>query len=450
MFTLLNRRWAEARAAEPDSGAAVVEYVGIVIFVGVLLSSLTVSYTPIGQTIISKLCQALGGECVAPSAGAPDDKPPSGPCVVSSKNFQANADVSISFVDFGGGEGMLTEKLSDGTYRVTLVDTGKLGASLSAGAVYAQLHVGNHGGELGATASVSAALQGSYGTEYTFNSAQDVAAFQKWANQKFVTDAASTVVGPAANFGSWLYNKVTGNNYKPPAPSAHYVEGGLVIDGQALAGGITAGGQASLSFGSGAGVRVDADGNTTVYNKVTLDGQAAVDLGLTDAAGGSVSVDSMMAVTVDSSGKITNVSYTGVATAEGSYNLTQMAGYPLQNAGSTGISVTASFPVTDANRADAQKMLVGMGVASMAGMVGTPVSQAVALPWIFNQAKANGDVTAQTLDVSNDDLAGAALGLEAPAVGGLSFDVGASTSTTTSTGAWYLGSNGWDRWEACS
>lgn len=456
MSELISRRHGRTPPGRmrSDEGAAAVEYVGIVIAVVALLLSLAVLFAPLGDVIYKRYCEAVasltGGTCASPVAQVPDDNPPDVPCVQSSDEFNAEFGVSIAFVDLGAGMAMVTEKLSDGTYQVALIDKGKIGATLSSGGIDAKLKIGGYGGEYGAGASVSAALEGAYGKEYTFNSAEDASKFQEWAAAEYGQKAASSG-GPATGLAYWTGRKLmdafTGYDYKPPAPSAVYGEANVVISGQAEAGAIVAGAGADISFGTGAGVRLDSDGNTTVYTKVTLDGQAAIDLGLQPTSG-SVGVETVVAVTVDSSGEVTEVGFTGAASAEGSYNLTQLAGMPLQDAGGKGIGLNATFPVTDANRADTLTALAGLGVVQVSG--GGAMAQAVALPWIMNQALADGDVWVQTYDVSADQLLGAALGVEAPAVGGLGFTADAATSSKTSTGAWYRGRDGWLKWEECS
>jgi hypothetical protein len=105
--------------------------------------------------------------------------------------------------------------------------------------------------------------------------------------------------------------------------------------------------------------------------------------------------------------------------------------------------------VTDANRAGVTSALVGIGVlAATTGQPFTAPQQAI--PAIMLEARRSGDITAQTMDVSTQNLLDAALSLKAPLVGGLGFGLGASTSSTDSTGAYYLGANGWKDWAACA
>ncbi len=456
MLVQMSRRRGALRADARDEGAAVLEYVGMIIALAFLVVSLTLLFTPMGKDLSQKLCEAVtsvtGGSCSSSSADVPGDRRPTKPCVTNTSEFAAKAGVSIAFVDLGSGMKMVTERLSDGTYRVTLVDTAKLGASLSAGEAVAKLRIGGYGGEAGLSASVSGALEGAYGREYTFGSAQDVADFQEWAAREYSKNVAKGVAGPPGGLGievgTWLWNKITGYDYRPPEPSATYGEANVVVSGQAMAEVVTAGARGDLSFGSGAGVRRDSAGNITVYTKVTLDANAAADLGLQTVARGSAGVETVVSVVVDPKGNVTEVGFTGAASAEGAYDLTRLAGTPMADTGGRGVGLNATFPVTDANRAGTIEALRGLGVVNVNG--GVPMGQAAAVPWILSQARDKGDITVQTYDVAKNELLAASLGLKVPGIGGLGLSADATTSEKSSTGAWYLGRDGWQKWEECS
>jgi hypothetical protein len=66
------------------------------------------------------------------------------------------------------------------------------------------------------------------------------------------------------------------------------------------------------------------------------------------------------------------------------------------------------------------------------------------------QARANGDVTAEFIDVSSSNLLSAVLAFKAPAIGGLGVNIDAGTSESTTTNASYLGDDGWVDWTACT
>ncbi|MCL2454756.1 MAG: hypothetical protein FWD18_05575 [Micrococcales bacterium] len=430
-----------------------VEYVGIVFVVALLLGSITISTTPIGNAIVAKLCQAIGADCGIAIA-ATEKAPPEDPCVQSSRQEDISGQVSISFVDLGSGKSMLTETLSDGTYRVTIGDSVHLGATLSAGEATAKLKIGDVGGGLDVSADVSAALKLGGGQEYTFDSLAQVEDFQAWAYKEFGRDVAKSVTGPVlglgVDFGFFISDLITGYDYKPPAPSAVYLEGGVVAGGSASAQVIVAGAEGSIEGSVSLGTRVDtATGDITVYNKVTLDASASAQLGIVSGVHGSAGIETIVETTMNSQGEITGVGWTAVASAEGgATDLTLLAsGAPLTEAAGKGVTMSASYPVTDANRDQTHAFLRAMGVSTLAG--GPAMTQALAIPWILDEARANGDITVQTLDVSKDNIFDAALALKAPAVGGLGFEAQAGVTSTSTNDAWYLGNSGWVKWKDC-
>ena len=452
-------------AGHGDDGAATVEYAGAILVVVALVSSLVVATTPLGGTIMAKLCEAFGASC-ATASGPVDgdgDRIPEEACTVTTDTQTINGKVSIAFIDLGSEGAMAVERMSDGTYRVTVSGQGGIDAVLSAGEAKGGLQIGDYGGSLELSASVSAGLFAGAGLQYDFTSEKDVEAFVGHVHRELVKSGAKGVLGtsnPAVgigvDLGSWLLDKVTGYDYSPPSPQSSYYEGGIAGNAGASAGAIIAGGSAAVDISKALGFQIDhTTQDVTVYNRVTLDGEAAVQLGLSSSdeswgqgANGSAGIEMVVSTTVDSSGKITGVSFDGAATSEGAMALTQLAGFPLGGSGGKGVQMSASFDVTDANRARVLAALQGVGAVAAAS--GGAVGPEVAIPAILAEARANGDITAQLLNVGNQNLVDAALSLKAPAVGGLGFELGASTSSAETTDAFYLGGSGWKDWEACT
>jgi hypothetical protein len=70
--------WRRA-AASRDEGAGSVEYLGATMFVAVIIMSLLMPATPLGNQIAAKLCAAFGTTCGSDTAGpAVTDGPPEG------------------------------------------------------------------------------------------------------------------------------------------------------------------------------------------------------------------------------------------------------------------------------------------------------------------------------------------------------------------------------------
>lgn len=453
------------RGASGDGGAASVEYAGAIVVVVAIVVSILVSATSIGGTIAAKLCEAVGTSCATASGPVDEDgdRIPEEACTVRTDTEQINGKVSIAFIDLGSEGTMAVEQMSDGTYRVTVSGEGGIDAVLSAGEAKGGLQIGDYGGSLELSASVSAGLFAGAGLQYDFTSKQDVEAFVGHVHRELVKSGAKGVLGssnPAIGLGvdagSWLWDKITGYSYTPPSPGSTYYEGGVAGNASASAGAILAGGSGSLDVSDALGFEIDhATQDVTVYNRVQLDAQAAVQLGLSSSDGnwgqganGSAGIEMVVSTTVDKSGNITGVSFDGAATAEGAMALTQLAGFPLDGSGGKGVQMSASFDVTNANRAQVQAALAGLGV--MAVTTGGAMGPEAAIPLILAEARSSGDVTAQFLNVGNQNLVDAALSLKAPAVGGLGFELGASTSSAETTDAFYLGGSGWKDWEACS
>lgn len=454
-----------ARGASGDGGAATVEYLGVVLVVIAIIGSVIVGATPVGDAIMARLCEAFGTTCGTASGPVDDDgdRVPEDACTVSTDTEQINGKVSVAFIDLGTEGTMVVEKMSDGTYRVTVSGQGGIDAVLSAGEAKGGLQIGDYGGSLELSASVSAGLFAGAGLQYDFDSEGDVQDFVDHVHRELVKSGAKGVLGssnPAigigVDVGGWLIDRITGYDYQPPSPNSSYYEGGVAGNASASAGGILAGGSASVDLASALGFEVDHETqDVTVYNRVNLDAEAAVQLGLSSSdgnwgqgAGGSAGIEMVVSTTVDKTGKVTGVSFDGAATAEGAMALTQLAGFPLDGSGGKGVQMSASFDVTDANRSQVLAALGGLGVMSVA--TGGAVSPQVAVPAILAEARRSGDITAQLLDVGNQNLVDAALSLKAPAIGGLGFELGASTSSSDSTDAFYLGSSGWKDWEACA
>ena len=447
-----------------EDGAGSVEYIGAILVVGALILSLVMGSTPVGALIAEKLCDAFGTSCAAGDRDADGDRVPDQACTLGEDSENINANVTIAFIDLGADGTMTIEKMSDGTYKVTVGGEAGAAAVASAGEIKGGLQIGDYGGALALTADARAGIFAGAGVEYEFSSKKDAEDFTEYVHRTIAKSGAKSVgsaINPAVGVGvdviGWAIDKVTGYSYDPPLPDYSYYEAGISGAGNAQADAILAGGSASANLTTALGARINHETkDVTIYNKVNLDAEAAAKLGLSASDGnwgqgaeGSASIEIVVATTVDSSGTLKDVSFDGAATAEGAAALTGLAGFPLQGSGGKGVSLSAQFDVTDSNRTAVTSALVGIGV--LAATTGQPFSAPQqAIPAIMLEARRSGDITAQTLDVSGQNLVNAALGLKAPLVGGLEFGLGASTSTQESTGAYYLGANGWKDWAACA
>ena len=151
-----------------DEGAGSVEYIGAILVVVAIIGSVTVSVTPVGNTIMAEICAAFGAEC---GAGVVVAEPPTQPdqqCTQGSTTSGLTAGVSIAFIDLDGGGEMTVDRMSDGTYRVVLDGEAGVAAVASAGEAVGALTINDYGGALELSADASAGVLGRGGAEFTF------------------------------------------------------------------------------------------------------------------------------------------------------------------------------------------------------------------------------------------------------------------------------------------
>ena len=446
-----------------DRGAGTVEYLGGILVVALIIGSLVMGATPVGNTIAYKLCQAVGTTCgslTTIDAGAPPKAPPANACTVSSKGAEVGFGGSIAFIDMGEKGEVAVDKMSDGTVRVTVSGEVGVEASVSAGEAVGALQIGDYGGGVALEAKAGAGIFSGAGVEYSFKTEKEATEFTDWVKQTTVDGAliASPLapVGVTRVAGRWVKDLFTGGGYKPPAPNSSYYEGGVSASADVSASAIS-GGSASAAYSNALGFKLNHDTkDMTFYNKVEISAEAAVQMGLSTSdekwgagASGNASIEIVVATTVDSAFELKTVELSGAATAEGAGSLTALAGFPLQGGGGKGVQFSASLDVSGSNRLKTQQILGQMGVATVAGV---PPGQAVAtaIPALIQEARANGDVTAAFVDVSSQNLINAAVSLKAPLIGGAGINLSASTSSSEVTDAHYLGNDGWKKWTQCA
>lgn len=452
------------RHVRGDDGAATVEYAGLIIVVVAIILSVVMAASPVGATIAARLCEAVGGSCGSTTPVAADDQPTKA-CVVSTNTVNAKANVTIAFIDIGGERSVKVERFSDDTVRVTVAGEAAVQAVLSSPEAYGKLRVLDHGGMVGAGGSAGGGLLAGGGLEYTFPDDAAAGEFTDWLTRQAVKEGLTVagsagspmtgpLVGPAVEAGDWLLRKITGYDYTPPAPGAWYVEGGKVVSAGGSIGDLVSGAAGSFRAEDVLGMKVAEDGSKTVYTRVEMTADGLAQLGLSPenpvvGAGGSFNLGAQVVIgtTIDASGKLVSVALDGAATAEGSTTLSTLFGAPPLDGGK-GVQLSSEFPVTDANRARVEASIAA--IAGGALMTGPGTAGAAAAPFVFQEAARNGQVTAQFADVDTSGLVDAALGVKAPAVGGLGFGLGAGTSESTTTGGKYLTDTGWKEWAACA
>lgn len=112
-----------------DDGQTTAEYVGLIVIVGIVLGAIAAG--PLGgrlsELIQQAICQVSGEPCPAELA---DAGTPEYACEISGWEGRGGIDARVGFVDLGAGTSLRMSERSDGTFRVTTLDDGTVGASL--------------------------------------------------------------------------------------------------------------------------------------------------------------------------------------------------------------------------------------------------------------------------------------------------------------------------------
>ena len=104
---------------------ALVAVVAVVLAIGGAVAGGPGIVNAIGGALRRAICLVGGGDCRPPQPKA---------CVLSASDASVRASVELTFVKLGGRFGLLRQELSDGTFRLTLVDDVEVGATWGLGA----------------------------------------------------------------------------------------------------------------------------------------------------------------------------------------------------------------------------------------------------------------------------------------------------------------------------
>ncbi|MCL2422728.1 MAG: hypothetical protein FWD11_02360 [Micrococcales bacterium] len=448
----------------PDEGAAVVEYVGMIVAVVALLVSLVALATPIGNDINQVICKAIssiggGGACGAQeeAEGGKDGgettakAPPKFPCVQGSNKNSQNVTLSVSVFDGKSSGTVKLDRLSDGTYVATVTD--KLGADAVARAGGVGASLKDKGIDIGASASIGVA-SGSE-TKYTFADEAAAQEFMDWATGRNKANMVPVVGGFAYDAVNWF-----SGGYSPPEPSSSVivVEGGVAAQASASADFGLAAAKGKVSGDAVAGATINVvTGETTTYLKASLSADVMAEMGLSMSSifpphsgldslpmPGDPSVelkDMRLAKQLVDAGIKVEVTERNSYDADGNLTKKSMVfswsggiDSPLSDgSGRNGEIYTADIQVTDENRSQVEN--------SGWPWVAHPFETAVDL---------GGDVTKLNVSTSSEEEFNAKIKAEATGVGGLGLSVQSGNEMSTTTDAAYLNEKGeWVRWDEC-
>jgi hypothetical protein len=180
-----NRRGAWCR---DDTGASSLDYIGALVIVGVLLALVVGSVAPLRRPVAAGLhdavcavLQLVGADCgPEPVADGPRDedfKPAQ--CKIREDTEKGGSEVKLGWFKVGQEFGFVRQEFSDGTVRLTLVDSASIGAV--GGGKDKLFDIGKLGDDAkGATSvEVSGGLKFGYGSTWQFDDAAQAEEFRE-------------------------------------------------------------------------------------------------------------------------------------------------------------------------------------------------------------------------------------------------------------------------------
>lgn len=241
-------------------------YILVSIIVGALVTTVVTINPRIGEWIVYEACKVVqlggGGECTPPDPPrTAEDRVPEAPCTLDADTYNVSAQVSV-VVTVKKGWVYITERLSDGTYRVTRIREDALGISFGPGFDASVTIDGKKYGIVG-NVSADALLAAKQGSTWYANSQSEADQIIEDSLKEEVID--TTVGGPplVGDLLSWGAKKIVG---EPPKPDETYVEAGVQLSAEAAVSNVLFQGQGNVAAEGYAGFKETPDGYT-VYIK---------------------------------------------------------------------------------------------------------------------------------------------------------------------------------------
>lgn len=438
---------------ECEIGATLVEFAGMAIVVAILIGG-ALAVAPshgrdISCSVLSKISEAIGGgglQCGVADNNAQFDKhKPTEPCTTNQRTRSSNGSVSVAFVDVGNNKRIVTEKLSNGHYRITDMNESKGGVGVGVGAgVELYNDNGSYGASLGASAGGN--ISRGKGVTYEVNSEKEKNELEAHIRRK----QSLPVVGSLGIVSGSMLDKMRG--YNPPKPSEFQIQFGAEGSASASAVGGFLGAKAEGAVSHAIGVKVNPKaGTTTTYYKVNGDASAKANLGSSNVSGEG-SGEMIVAVTANSKDpdKVLSVS------ASGMYNAELGAKTPLglddpfstQNHSiGSGKVWTASV---DLNSAEASRMarnfLAAARVPGFSNGKGAVENVTEATSTFIGAASDRGVLTRQDVSKNSSKSGGSAslkIGI------GFGGDFSSSDETLSFSNGQYYSGGQWNSWEGC-
>lgn len=305
-----------ARRGERGQGS--LETVGVIVLASILVLATTgavVQASPqVRDEVSYRICQiasiASGGSCEDPGdveVPTPEERLPDDPCLTSSMSTEGSVGGSFTFFTGNAGKKYMVEEMSDGSFKVTEVDSGGLGVTAGVGAENTVTIDGVDYG-YGASADASALLAGEKGNTWYAGDEDELEDLMNTMTKGKVVDAVTPkkILGFIPNPINGAAKDLVGGDL--PDPDEQFIEGGIEGDAGASATAIVAGAGADVSLGGYLGGKRTPDGYTAYY-RTELEGSA---FGTLYVGEGTLNgkVDGLIEINTDSSGKPTSVKVT--------------------------------------------------------------------------------------------------------------------------------------------
>lgn len=300
-----------------EDGGLSAEWLAVGALVVILLAALGTSGIAqrMGESFAYAACRIISsiageGECTPPGSDGDGVDGPTMTCLDSRTTENVGGHITLFSVRVDGDLSYQIDRMSDGTYEVTLQMSGGLGAEFVAGGKLNAEDLGLDNASR--SGSVTAGATGEVAPVFSFDSLEDAENFAESARD-LVAGPMDDIWDPRTLIPIYGPGRVVANqidrirNFDMPDPSGLRIQGGL----EATAEGSISGGGASVNGLLGGGRHLGADidfetGNTTIY--VALDQEIAAGLGfdiLPGSASGGVGADGeltsevMIGLTVD-------------------------------------------------------------------------------------------------------------------------------------------------------
>lgn len=449
-----------------DGGATTIEHTGVYAVAACLAVSILLVAASAGASARDVFDRAV---CLVTSLGvsdcggrtSADEHRPTQPCVIAADTRAMRTEIAVIVVTASDGRRFEVAQLSDGRYRVKLLESGSTGFQVGVGGgLTVTVNDRTVGGA--AVAEAGADFEVGSGRVWYSSDPDEVARMVGEDGEDAVEGALLGDSGPVR----WVWERgqdvvgaaTGGGDYEFPEADETFSQGGFSVGARGEITALTDRGSVSVGASEVLGVRETKQDETTIYYRTKVEGAAGLqwlNAGADGFDGADVAgaVELVAAVTYDADGAMKEVAVTGVAAGDSKGAIAALFGgaddASLTNSASGAVVYEATLPVRDAlDERTASEFLVSMGVARLAG----PTMPAAAAPLpgagarLLRAAGERGYTTRQTYDTD------ASTTFAVDASGRLGIELGANMSveseTQTITGAQYWDGSSWvDRTE---